>query len=215
MHEVDRLLPEPERLRKVVRILAALDMIMCQEEWLRVHRYETGSSDGDGVGMIDNGAGDHLFVNFSKEGTLIKGFDHESLYSPYAQDEYGIWPGMYDGMPLSLLAYLDDEMFEKEDVTFCLWREPRDTVWKSGEFIRPDEWDDGKEFLLGYLYATPEAYTEWATYYYEKEINLEAVKRVYSEAAITAGTIVDLNSERNIEEVLQDLKNLGIATSDG
>ncbi|WP_156123804.1 hypothetical protein [Paenibacillus sp. FSL R7-0273] len=47
------------------------------------------------MAKIDNGAGDHLIILFSGEGCIIKGFDHESGLSPYAQDEYKVWQGIY------------------------------------------------------------------------------------------------------------------------
>ncbi|BFH59492.1 hypothetical protein [Paenibacillus azoreducens] len=59
------------------------------------------------MAKIDNGAGDHLIMLFSVEGSIIKGFDHESQLSPYAQDEHKVWPGIYDNVPSELLSHLE------------------------------------------------------------------------------------------------------------
>lgn len=63
----------------------------------------------------------------------MKGFDHESELSPYARPEYDVHPGIYDQTPTLLLALLEDEALEKEDVTFCIWRETTDTKWRMGD----------------------------------------------------------------------------------
>lgn len=94
---------EPENLQRRMFVLATLDLILCSEEWLRVHRYEPHWLAGVSLGIIDNGAGDDLYVIFAPEGILIKGFDHESSLSPHAGEEYGVWPGMYDDVPASPL----------------------------------------------------------------------------------------------------------------
>ena len=151
-------LMEPAALQRLTRTLAVLDAILCEEDWLRVHRYEPAWSEDLALGIIDNGAGDHLHLLFTPHGTLLKGFDHESPFSPHAQDTYGVWPGIYTKVPAPLLAYLEqDESLEMDHVTFCMWRQPGDGQWRMGNIVRPDGWDDGQALLLGYLCPDPEA----------------------------------------------------------
>lgn len=97
-------LPDPEAFKQQLLVLAALDVILCPEEWLRVHRYEPNWTANCSLGIIDNGAGDDLYIVFAPEGAIIKGFDHESPLSPHAGEEYGIWPGVYEETPPELLA---------------------------------------------------------------------------------------------------------------
>lgn len=40
--------------------------------------------------------------------------------------------------------------------------------------------DGGKDFLLRYIFKTPEAWSDWAKDYYETEIPLEIVEKVYN-----------------------------------
>ncbi|ULO09478.1 hypothetical protein H1230_12275 [Paenibacillus sp. 19GGS1-52] len=203
-------LPTPELLRHRMQVLAVLDLILCEEEWLRVHRYVPQGSDEHSLGSLDNGAGDNLFIIFAPEGVIIKGFDHESPFSPHAQEEYGIWPEMYDGVPSSLLSILDNEAFDKEEVTFCLWREASDSVWRSAEIERPQGWEDGTDFLLGYLQETPEQYIDWAKNYYEMPMDLETVQRIYAGAVITEQMIHKLNPDRDVPSARDELAGLGI-----
>ncbi|MCL6660984.1 hypothetical protein [Paenibacillus amylolyticus] len=205
-----------DALRKRMRILAALDIIFSEEEWLRVHHYEDKLQPGVAWGSINNGAGDHLHVLFTDSGTLIKGFDHESPLSPHAREDGEIYPGMYDEVPETLMAVLRDqeETLDMEDVTFCLWQEGNDLPWKVGNWIQlamteEDEADarGGAEFLLGYLNKKSEDYADWAKGYYDfPDLPLEAVAEVYEGKPVTARLIKQLCPERDVAAALDELQ---------
>lgn len=58
-------LPDPTMLQKLMKIQASLNIILCQEEWLRYHSYVQDWNEGVSMAKIDNGSGDHLFILFS------------------------------------------------------------------------------------------------------------------------------------------------------
>ncbi|UOK62417.1 hypothetical protein MT997_29780 [Paenibacillus sp. OVF10] len=210
-----------DALRKRMRILAALDIIFSEEEWLRVHHYEDKLQPGVAWGSINNGAGDHLHVLFTDSGTLIKGFDHESPLSPHAREDGEIYPGMYDEVPETLMAVLRDqeETLDMEDVTFCLWQEGNDLSWKVGNWIQlamteEDKADarGGAEFLLGYIEKNSEDYVDWAKGYYDlQDLPLEAVAEIYEEKPVTASLIKQLCPERDVAAALDELQQRGYA----
>lgn len=213
-HSRFSILPEPEQLKQQLLTLSALDIILCDTDWLRVYQYDAKWSEQAQLATVSNGAGDNLHIIFAREGVLIKGFDHESPFSPHARDEYSVWPGIYDHVPSALFSYIEQEdALELEDVTFCLWREPGDAEWQTGSIENPAGWDDGFNFLIGYLYQTPEDYAEWAGGYYEAEIKLDVVKQIYAGSRITAELIGRLNPDRNAAEALAELQQLGVPTS--
>lgn len=203
-------LAAPEVLRKRLLVAAALDLILCPEEWLRYHHYIPQWAPGVTLAKIDNGAGDHLFALFTEDGTIIKGFDHESALSPHAGDEYEVWPGIYEEVPASLLSLLEAEELEKEEVTFCIWRENQDTVWRTGEVDIPPGEDDGSGFLLGTIFETAEDYADWAEAYFDMPIPIDIVTRFYEDSPITEEMVRLLNPERDTEEALSELKELGM-----
>ncbi|MGF9698600.1 hypothetical protein [Paenibacillus sp. MABNR03] len=208
-----------DTLHQHMRVLAALDIIMSEEEWLRVHRYEAELQPGVAWGSIDNGAGDHLHVLFTSYGTLIKGFDHESPLSPHAREDGEVYPGMYDEVPEALLTILRDhgEALELEDVTFCVWQEGNDPQWKAGSWIQQalkeegeDDATGGADFLLGYIEETPEAFADWAEGYYDtQELSLSALTEVYEGKPVTASLIRELCPARDIEAALDELHQRG------
>ena len=198
-------LAEPDALKKNLMHLATLDVILCEEDWFRTYQFDPQWGDDVSLATINNGAGDNLVVLFALEGVILKGFDHESVLSPHAREEYEVFPGIYDTTPASLLAYLEDEAFEREDVTFCIWRKTRDKEWKMGDVQIPIGAEDGSDFLLRAILTTPEAYVEWAENYYDKVLPIEIVQQVYDGAAITEDIIQSLNPERDVQDALREL----------
>lgn len=150
---------------------AELDIELCEEEHLRCYRFYPEWSENIQVATYENGGGDDLVIVFHQGNILIKGFDHESEVSPHAQDEYAVWPGMYDGAPSTLLEVLDDKAFEKEDVTFCLWRDSDSEEWNKGQVVFINDEDDGACWLLCAIKVSPEDYIEWGKDYYEDDFN--------------------------------------------
>ncbi|WP_260491248.1 hypothetical protein [Pseudoalteromonas maricaloris] len=89
---------------------AALDIEISDDEYLRCFTYTENWVAGIDIATYENGGGDNIVVVIKGESILIKGFDHESEVSPHAQEEYGVWPGMYEGAPTELLEVLNDEV---------------------------------------------------------------------------------------------------------
>lgn len=200
-------LPEPESLKKLMIAQAALNTILCETKWLRYHSFVQEWDEGVCMAKINNGAGDHLIMLFSVEGSIIKGFDHESPLSPYAQDEHKVWPGIYDNVPNELLSLLEHEGIEKEDVTFCMWRKNSDSSWQKGKVKMPKGADDGSAFLIGAIYRTPEEFVQFAKDYYELALPVEVVEKVYEGIPITMEMIQILNPDCAAEEVYRELES--------
>ncbi|MFC7681729.1 hypothetical protein [Paenibacillus sp. GCM10028914] len=207
MNVLENLL-EPIKLKKLMKIHALLNIVLCRDEWLRYHSFVPEWKDKISMAKIDNGAGDHLFILFAPEGTIIKGFDHESELSPYARDEHEIWPGIYEGVPKVLFSLLEDEAIESEDVTFCIWRENCDLEWQKGKVEIPEGEEDGSGFLLGTIFQTPEDFVEFVIDYFDLTPSLDIVANIYSGTPITAEMIQMLNPDCDVEDVLQELESL-------
>ncbi|NRR23092.1 hypothetical protein [Brevibacillus sp. MS2.2] len=202
-----------EVLKQRMLVLSALDILLCQEEWLRRYQFDPQWDENTTFASINNGAGDDLYILFTPEGVIVKGFDHESEMSPHAREEYEVWPGIYEQVPPALLHRLDDEALTKEDVTFCLWRVPTDHVWKTGDIHNPQGLDDGSDFLLGMIYDSPEDYVEWAEAYYEVKVSLDVVGYTFSNTAITEEMITELNPEVDLELAIKELQAIGFTVT--
>ncbi|WP_308282422.1 hypothetical protein [Streptomyces lichenis] len=63
---------------------------------------------------MSNGSGDEYGIVFCPAGVWIRGFDHESLMSPYARDELEVWPGVLEEVPEVFREYVVEPAFSDE-----------------------------------------------------------------------------------------------------
>lgn len=199
-------------LKKSLIAMSALDIILNEEEWLRTYNYNPNWDNKASLGEIDNGGGDNMNILFSEDGCIIKGFDHESELSPHAQEEFKVWKGIYEDVPKNLLELLEDEASEKEDVTFCIWRESEAYEWKKGKVEIPKGYDDGSSYMLGRIYNDAEEYLEWAKDYYddlEDNIPVELIEDIFNFKPMTKEIIKGINKDRECEESFDQLKEIG------
>lgn len=76
-------LGDPEQVRALVRAQAVLTALL--DPVSPEIRYLARPEGGD-LASYNNGQGDDLLLLFAPEGALIRGFDHESPFSPYDED---------------------------------------------------------------------------------------------------------------------------------
>ncbi len=207
-------LPSEQKLKKILLSQAALDIILLEEEddWLRLTSFYKNYFPDVDMARIDNGAGDHIYFLFSKDGVIIKGFDHESAFSPYANDKGEIAKGIYDSVPKELMNLLDESV-EREGVTFCVWKSPNDVLWRKGDVVIPKGYDDdGEGFLLGYIFSHAGRWLDWAKGYYEEQaenIQVDCVEKIYKHERITRDLIKEINPKRDTATAIKELEEIG------
>lgn len=196
-----------EMIEHSLKAMAVLDIILIpsQKAWLRTVAYSKEADHRKAV--VDNGSGDSLIALFSDNGTLLKGFDHESELNQFAAEEWdnAFFERVYAGVPKSLRALLSDD--DIDNTTFCIWCCDGSDVWEQNEEPAPDDDDGGKDFLLGYVHQTAESWCDWAKYYYEREFDVSAVEKIYS-GEVTAEDILKINPQCNIQEALSEIAEI-------
>lgn len=125
-------IPQTE-MKNLLKKQAILDIVITpeSESWLRLVSYSYNKEKQCDIFKIDNGGGDHLYALFSKEGAILKCFDHESCLSPYLNHDISIAPVFYAQVPDALQSLLELEIAQ-EDVTCCLWQLSGETTWHRG-----------------------------------------------------------------------------------
>lgn len=199
-------LPAPSELRDAMQFSAMLDIVLCDEQWLRSYDFQPKWSDGIAMAKYDNGGGNDMFVFFRGRDTIIKGFDHESPVSPHAREEYAVWPGIYDGVPSSLDELFDDAAVERDEVTFCVWH--TSGKWCCGSMTFPEQEDDGSSYLLGAIRVDSGSYCDWAGDYYGRELNNASIASVYSGKLLDAELIAAINPDRDVNAALAELSEV-------
>ncbi|MFD8152166.1 hypothetical protein ACFV28_15620 [Streptomyces sp. NPDC059720] len=219
VHDVARHLPEITVLREHCRSMAVLEAALSPEWESRHHSFDDHWSETESMASMRNGSGDEYSIVFSPAGVYVRGFDHESPMSPYAED--GPWPGVLDEVPEVFRPYVEEPAFSDEDampiVTACIWRETADNRWKAGTIEFPDsatEDPDGAGYLFQLLVdRSPEAFQRWAEDYYEVPVDLEAVRHVFSSKPLTEAVVRALNPEIGLADVAEDIAEIRYPTS--
>lgn len=170
-------IPSPSQLHRRCVALAVLDRIAGEEA--PKFTMNAGRPGAFHHFKLDDGAGNTLSIVFSHEGTFLKGFDHESKMSPFAEGT--LYPGLFHGFPPELRGFLLEPGLLGEEqeqrfpgtladgeppvalapATFCAWWERSRSIWRCGELTFPsfDEYEsDGAGFLLESL--SPEWFEE-------------------------------------------------------
>ena len=192
--------------------MAVLDLVLCVEPPFRYHVFDARWSETEEAALMDNGSGDAYSVVFSPDGAYARGFDHESSMSPYGNEFGHTWPGMFDGLPEEFHELMDESAFADEDgrrlVTTCFWRRTEDAAWSCGPV--KDATDDGAEDLFELLAdPRPEVYLTFAEEYFERALDLEAVRHVYALMPLTEYVVTSLNPERRLADLTDEIAEIG------
>ena len=149
-------LPDTGRLKNFCKGLAALDIIMLEEEWsfIRHYTYNPTWRKGKEAFFATDGSDQSMIVMFAPEGCVINGVDSE-LYDwekklPNIED-------LTEGMPSTLQKLMNSREVKKMKSTFCVWTEDG-TTWN----CNPINGKDASEDLLSMIDGNPQTYVEYA-----------------------------------------------------
>lgn len=212
VHELIRVLPDVPVLRDRCRALAALEVLM-GGRYGRYYDYDPAWGPGVEAALMNNGSGDEYAILFTPDGVFGRGFDHESWMSPYTNEDMALWPGLVDTLPEVFRPQLEEPAFCDEHVqvaTVVFWRETADTAWRAGPVEIPTDADDGTGHLFRVLAAgTPDAYADFAERYYEREIDLDAVRHVFALRPLTEAVVKALNPGADLAGVAKAVAGTG------
>jgi hypothetical protein len=202
-------IPDIESLKKLCQSLATLDAIMSPEWEYRYYSFNSKWAEGEMMASMRNGSGDDYFILFNSQGAIMKGFAHESPMSPWSSDSDQVWPGVLNEVPSEFAEFLTEPAFSMSETTFCIWRRILDGSWQTGQIAYPGKEDpDGSEDLLFVLDGDPKTYQEFAQQYYERSIDLRAVRSIYEHHPLTTQIVKRLNPEVELESLSSDLAEI-------
>lgn len=197
--------------------IAALDAVLSPAPEYRYFSFDPRWAPGQRMASMRNGSGDAYFVVFSAEGTVARGFDHESELSPWARDDGKVAPGILDGFPAALGGVMGEPAFGSDggpetDLTFCAWWLPGASSWETG----PIEEDGGaSELFEVVLEGTADSYAAYASEYFEIELPVHGVEGVFALSPIDGRAVAVLNQEADPPRVLAELAAIGYPVTQG
>lgn len=203
-------LPDINALERRMKALATLDALLCEDWEDRYYSFDASWSDGETMGSMNDGCGDHFFIHFSKVGAAIVGLAHEAPGITWEEP----WPWLYADLPAAFEKdFLNEPAFETKNATFCAWRLADADAWSCGRSPHGDI-EDGSAELLEILTTDHSGFLEYANDYYEDEvedrpIDPEAVAAIYALEPLTPELAARINPDCSLEDLQEDLTAIG------
>ncbi|MBF9134167.1 hypothetical protein I0C86_35305 [Plantactinospora sp. S1510] len=216
-YDIAARLPSIDRLRQRCKALAVLERIIDGGEAYYAYTSTWGT---DEAALMSNGSGDEWAVVFTADGAFIWVFDHESAMSPYHDPDHELWPGLLDGIPAVLRPQVAEPAFCDESgqfiATAVLWRLVGDDRWYAGEGISfpplSGPYDhtgpDGSGMLEILLDDIVDRFVEFASDYYEIEVDRAAVEHVVAHRPLTDTLIQALNPRLTLADLREDIATI-------
>ncbi len=203
LKSVERVYSSVEVCFRRAQSLALLDALICPEWEYRYYSMDVAWSAGEQLASVRNSEGDHAFLLFSGQRCCFKEIDHEQFSDAAAFTEVvrGHLPA-----PLGLVQQvLDEPAFYASECTALGWYEAEGSRWQ--EVVPSDAGHLRLSRLI--LSGTAEEYQVWAEEYYEQEIPIQAVQRVFNHEPLSTSLVSSLNPTLTLKEVSEDASGIG------
>ncbi|AWB44433.1 hypothetical protein DCC85_09460 [Paenibacillus sp. CAA11] len=192
-------LPGIEKCRNIFKAAAMLDAILMPDWEYRYYSFNSKWDTNEQMGSMRDGEGDHYFALFSHNGLMIKGCDKEFEVNHENNIEEII-----SGVPDTFRGFLSEPAFVLDEATFLIWNQYENEHWLGSKDYKEEHLE-----LLQILIGGAEYYHSWASEYYEVDIDLALVKRVFALEPIDNSLLKLLNNELEIADIEDDLEEIG------
>lgn len=196
-------LPDVRGFQRVTQSLAALDAILSPEWEYRYHSFDAAWNAGAMMASMRDGSGDHWHAVITADGVALHGLAHEA--GTFEAGRPKAW--VFGALPAAFHScLLHEPAFETSNSTYCLWRCHGDATWSRGT---DDDVDDGMIEHLSILIGGPRGYANWASDYFETEVDVDDVTSVFEHRPISAELARRLNPEVDVAALRDDLRGIG------
>jgi hypothetical protein len=191
-------LPHPAELERRARLVAFLDTLLEPDFALRYFDFSPTWDEGERLLSIRSGEGDHAFVWFGPQGTLVRGRHSEADPVPSSE--------LFAGLPESLHALRDEAAFQVGGDSFAAWRLASDSVWRWA--IDPS---NGRlDELISALGADPSSFAEYAEPYHDQKLDRAALGALYEGGAVSAAWLAQLGVRSSVKRAVELARELGL-----
>jgi hypothetical protein len=199
-------LPSIPALIRRTKALAALDLIMSPEWEFRYFSFNCKWADDEQMASMRDGSGDDWFMVFHKDGWGgLKGLTHES----HAWSEGGgeLSAALQSVIPSALGTFATEPAFSWHQTSFAYFHETSAKKWTRANDLTPFAGLDPAEGdVISVFDVGPDAYVTFAKDYYEVEIPLKTVTKIYELAPITRDIVKSLNPAVSLKDIEAELR---------
>ncbi len=192
-------LPSIEQCQQRLRAAAMLDAIIMPEWEYRYYSYNAHWDAGEDMASMRDGEGDHYFALFTDSGLMIKVFEGGVIHPLMQQG----MKAAAEQVPESMNAFLSEPAFIADQVTCLFWHERTGNGWHA---VGTDK-DAGSEWFRMLLEGAA-YYHAWAEEYYEIELDLTLIERIFQHEPLTPELAEQLNDELEWAELQEDIAEI-------
>jgi hypothetical protein len=185
-----------ENLRQKMKALALLDAIIEQEWQYRYFSYNTNWSDTEEMGSLRDGCGGEWFLWLSGELAGYKCLSPEDGLMHDLQAAKVAAPSGYN-------SFISEPAFSMDQAT-CIWYLENSKWVKHGKTAN---WLISLEAISSW---EARDYQSWATEYYERDINIGAVEKIFA-GQFSEEIANALNPEVEIDVLQSELPEIGVS----
>ena len=152
------------------------------------------------MASMKNGGGEGYFLLFNDSGAIGKVFvAGNRLYRNEISQIIKKITSIFQ-------SFKNEEAFNLNEISFCFWRSNNEESWMSEPTSKNLPY-------LSFLTGDSTLYKAWAEEYYEKEFQLEAIQEIFSHEPLTHQMVSRLNKKINLEDLSEDIYEIGYPTS--
>jgi len=193
------LIPIPIALKQICKSISAMEAIISPEWSNRYYTYQKNWTDSAELCEMRDGSGNQLLIIFDEDSVLINGFALESKMNGQSD--------ILSQLPQKFNEYISCDPIKNIGSTFCVWQTENDNEWQIGsiEFSK-----DGSSELLQLLDGLATTFKNWAEGYYEIELELKEIEKIYNNEVLTKEIAIKINPKiKNFDQLKSDLYEIG------
>lgn len=194
-------IPSPEILKVRSIALAVLDAIICQEWEYRYFSYNSRWDVDSQMASMRDGEGSEYFILFLDDEAAIKGLVNgkERIGSVTLKK-------LATQMPARLVSkFIMEPAFSVSDSTFIFWMCESKPYWQSPLSTKRN---DGASALMQWLLSDARFYKKWAEDYYEIDVDVSVVEKVFGHERLMMSDVLRLNDDVDVDLLRNDLQEI-------
>lgn len=184
---------KPKELKNLCKSLAVLSWICGDSTRYKYNQVKSEFS-------FENGQGDSANIVFKDNDVLFLAFAHEAIFA-YWDGANHIFPDQNGNfLPRTFKDYYE-EYLDEERISILAWFLIKDKKWTNFPLIdeervedaKGEDDPDGSELIWDYLPLNPELYCLWEGEYFDLEIDLSIVEKIYAHKKLNYEDVFKVN----------------------
>ncbi len=201
-HKILSVLPDAQKMKSSMRIMAVMDAILSPDWEYRYYSYDAYWGSDEIMASMRGSDGEHYFALFRGNNVIIKGLERGC---PWIHKRISGVKGEFPFetlLPGEFCDFFSQPAFLPEETSFCIWQIENEN-WNSLYELKA-----GELSILESIIHGAEAYASWAKDYYEVELDVVELERIFQGQPLNKEQCMKWNPKLNWEEFLKEYESI-------